>query len=316
MEYLPRCLEALSSQTFKDFEIVVVDNGSVDGSAAYLKTHHPLVTVIELEENLGFAVACNIGAQQSQAKWLALLNNDAFPEPNWLAALMNAVERCPEFSFFASRLIKAAEPTLMDGVGDSYHISGMAWRRYFNFPVGGINHRFEEVFSPCGAAAFYDRDAFLEVGGFDEDYTSYHEDVDLGFRLRLQGHRCLYVPDAVVKHIGSASYGVQSDSQVYHGHRNLVWSYFQNMPGWLFWKYLPAHLIANLIFLLYYTFNGHPRAIWRAKIDAIRGLPVALKKRKEIQKSRKVSLNEISTAFEHGWLEPYLLGFRARTQAR
>ena len=223
MAYLPRCLGAISAQTCRDFEVIVVDNGSTDGSVAYLQEHHPEVTIIALDENLGFAAASNIGAKTAQGKWLALLNNDAFPEPDWLQTLVEATMEHPEYSFFASRLVKANQPDLLDGLGDAYHISGMAWRRYYNFPVDSINHLPEEVFSPCGAAALYNRDGFLDAGGFDEDYTSYHEDVDLGFRLRLRGHRCLYVPEAVVKHVGSASYGVQSDSQIYQGHRNLVW---------------------------------------------------------------------------------------------
>jgi GT2 family glycosyltransferase len=315
-EFLPRCLAAISTQTFTDFEVIVVDNASTDGSIAYLKEHHPDVTVIELEKNLGFAAANNIGARKARGKWLALLNNDAFPEPDWLQSLMDATEKYPGFSFFASQLVKANNPDILDGAGDVYHISGMAWRRYYNFPVDKVPNHVEEVFSPCAAAALYDREAYLDAGGFNEDFTSYHEDVDLGFRLRLQGHRCLYVPSAVVKHIGSASYGVQSDSQVYHGHRNLVWSYFQNMPGWLVWKYLPAHFIANIIFLVYYSFQGLPRAIWRSKLDALRGLPAAFRKRGEIQKKRKVLPTDISAALEHGWLAPYLLGFRARTRSR
>jgi GT2 family glycosyltransferase len=316
VEYLPRCLAAIAAQTFTNFEIIVVDNASTDGSVEYLKDHHPDVTLIELDRNLGFAAANNIGAQNAHGKWLALLNNDAFPEPAWLESLINAARKYPEYSFFASRLVLANQPEILDGMGDVYHISGLAWRRYHQFPMDSVLHNYEEIFSPCGAAAFYDREAFLVAGGFDEDFTSYHEDVDLGFRLRLLGHRCLYVPDAVVMHIGSASYGVQSDTQVYHGHRNLVWSYFQNMPGWLFWKYLPAHLIANVIFLVYYSRRGHSNAIWRSKIDALRGLPTALRKRREIQKKRTISPSAVSTVMEHGWLGPYLLGFRARAHNR
>ena len=312
LEVLPRCLEAVFTQTFRDFEVILVDNASTDGSVAFVHENFPAVKVIVLDENHGFAGANNIGAREAKGKWLALLNNDAFPEPDWLTALYAATQEYPHYALFASRLIQAENPDLLDGSGDVYHISGLAWRRHYNFPVEGVENRVEEVFSPCAAAALYDREAFLEVGGFDEDYRFYHEDVDLGFRLRLHGHRCMYIPGAVVNHLGSASFGKQSAAQVYYGHRNLVWSYFQNMPGYLVWWYLPAHLLANLIFLGYYSLRGHPAAIWRAKWDAVLGLPAALRKRSLIQQRRKVTPAEISRIMEHHWLEPYLLGFRAR----
>lgn len=313
---LPRCLQALSAQTCKDFEVIVVDNASTDGSVAYVQEHYPQVKLIQLETNLGFTAANNLGASQARGEWLALLNNDAFPQPDWLESLLAAVQERPEYTFFASRLVQADRPAYLDGAGDAYHISGMAWRRYYNYPVEAGPQRAEEVFSACAAAGLYRREAYLEVGGMDEVFISYHEDVDLGFRLRLRGHRCLYVPEAVVHHVGSASYGRQSDTQVYYGHRNLVWSYFHNMPGSLVWWYLPAHLLANLLFLAVYSWRGQARAIWRAKLDAMRGLPAALRKRREVQKTRRVSTAEISSALVHGWLEPYLLGYRARRQAR
>jgi GT2 family glycosyltransferase len=142
----------------------------------------------------------------------------------------------------------------------------------------------------------------------------YHEDVDLGFRLRLRGNRCLFIPQAVVRHVGSASTGKKSDFSVYHGHRNLVWSYFQNMPGKLFWKYLPAHLLANVVFLVYYSLRGQASVIWRAKWHAFLGLPRALRKRKIIQRQCRISPDEISRVFEHGWLKPYTEEFRKRSQ--
>jgi len=316
LEHLPKCLESLSAQTVTDFVIIIVDNGSTDGSVEYLREHWPDVKVIELRENRGFAVANNIGAREAKGNWIALLNNDAFPEPDWLENLVEATQKYSEYTVFGSKLIQANNPNLLDGTGDIYHISGLAWRRDYNYPVEDSANSVEEIFSPCAAAALYSRNAFLDVGGFDEDFTSYHEDVDLGFRLRLKGHCCLYVPEAIVKHVGSASLGKQSDSQIYYGHRNLVWSYFQNMPDYLFWIYLPSHLLANLIFMIYYSIRGQAQAIFRAKLDALRGLPKALAKRREIQKTRKVKPSEVSRMMEHGWLKPYLLGFRARQKLR
>jgi GT2 family glycosyltransferase len=163
------------------------------------------------------------------------------------------------------------------------------------------------VFAPCAAAALYRRDALVKVGGFDESYFAYLEDVDLGFRLRLAGYRCLYVPDAVVRHVGSATTGGQrSDFSVYHGHRNLVWTYFKNMPWPLFWLYLPQHILLNFVSIVYFALRGQGRVILRAKWDALKGLPRILKERRRIQKSRRVSSSELRRVMTKGLLTPYL----------
>jgi GT2 family glycosyltransferase len=310
--HLPRCLEALRHQTFTDFEVLVIDNGSIDNSVDELEQRWPDVQVTRLNKNVGFAVANNLGARLARGKWLALLNSDAFPEPDWLENLLNAAGNNPEFSFFASRQIQADAPELLDGTGDVLHISGLAWRRYSGFPAAQFGLEPGEVFSPCAAAALYSRQAFLQVGGFDEDFFSYHEDVDLGFRLRLQGFRCFYVPNAVVKHIGSASIGAKSHFAIYHWQRNMVWSFVQNTPSALLWRSLPVHLIANIIYLVGYTMRGRGTVVLKAKKDALRGLSRALQKRREIQKMRKISSEELFQKMEHGMLQPYLVGYNIR----
>ena len=145
------------------------------------------------------------------------------------------------------------------------------------------------------------RDIFLKAGGFDEDYFCYAEDIDLGFRLRLLGDRCLYVPDAVVHHKGSASTGKRRDFSIYHGHRNLVWAYVKNMPGPLFWLYLPLHVALNAASIVWYLLKGRWRVILKAKWDAIKGLPGMWKKRRAIQARRSVSGWEIRKTMEKGW---------------
>ena len=312
--YLPRCLTALSLQTFHKFEVIIVDNGSTDGVLDKLSYDYPnLILHIEfLSSNLGFAVANNLGARLARGQWLALLNADAFPEPAWLAKLLVAANKYPEYSCFSSRQIQANTPEFLDGAGDSYHVSGMAWRNKMAYPANDYALNNKEIFSPCAAAALYLRTAFLEVSGFDEDFFSYYEDVDLGFRLRLQGYRSLYVPDAIVHHVGSATFGALSNFAFYQSHRNLVWTFFKNMPTGLLWRYLPAHIIANLIYVIYYTIRGRGKVLWRAKWDALCRLPKVLKKRKEIQKIRKVTDRELLHIMEHGWLQPFLLGYRLR----
>ena len=312
MVYLPRCFSSLKNQTYQDFEIIIIDNGSTDGSLAGIKKKYPHLHIRtkELDENTGFAFANNIGARLACGKWLALLNADAFPETDWLENLVKAAEQYPN-AFFASRQIQADAPSLLDGEGDLYHVSGLAWRRNYGRPLQG-KYEIEEIFSPCAAAALYPRQAFLDVGGFDEDYFAYHEDVDLGFRLRLQGLRCYYVPQAIVHHIGSATTSKLSDFVIYHGHRNLVWTYQKNMPSLLFWLYLPLHLLTNLYFLLSFSLKGRGKAIWRAKIDALKGLRKMQHKRKEIQASRIVSTKEIYLVLERGFFAPLRVSIQRR----
>jgi GT2 family glycosyltransferase len=310
--YLHRCLAALSMQTLKKIEVIIVDNGSTDGSVDNLRQFYPNLELhIEgLNRNLGFAVANNFGARIARGQWLALLNADAFPASDWVERLFEAAEKMPN-AFFASRQIQADTPGLLDGEGDVYHISGLAWRRNYGFPVQE-KREFEEIFSPCAAAALYPRQSFLDVGGFDEDYFSYQEDVDLGFRLRLKGLHCFYVPQAVVHHVGSASTGKQSDFAIYYGHRNLVWTYIKNMPAPLFWIFMPLHILANIITILRFFLTGHGKAIWRAKRDAILGFKLMLDKRRKLQQERQDSIREIYLNMNRDLLAPLRVSLQRR----
>ena len=317
-KYLPRCLESLAQQTFPDFEVIIVDNGSRDGGMAGLAQKHLNLNlkVEQLPANLGFAVANNCGARLAQGKWLVLLNTDAFPEPDWLEKLLQAAQRHPEYASFASRQLQANAPEFLDGAGDAYHISGWAWRVSFGYPAKryGLDER--EPFSPCAAAAMYLRDAFWDVGGFDEDFFSYYEDVDLGFRLRLKGYRSLYVPTAVVHHVGSATFGERSDFVYYYVQRNFIWIFIKNMPSAMLWRYLPAHILANLFHVFYFTLHRRGRLAWQAKYDAVKELPKIMEKRRVIQKGRKSTNSELLRTMERGWLQPYLLGHRLRALRR
>jgi GT2 family glycosyltransferase len=312
--HLDRCLTCLVAQTYKYFEAIIIDNGSTDNCTSKVKDRWPelVLHVKHLNENQGFASANNIGARLARGHWLVLLNADAFPEPEWLESLIATSELHPQFASFSSRQLQTNHPKFLDGAGDAYHVSGFAWRRYIGYPAIGYGEKMTELFSPCAAAAMYLREAFLEVGGFDEDFFSYFEDVDLGFRLQLRGYRCLYAPDAVVHHVGSATFGKRSDFAFYHSHRNLIWTFVKNMPSLMFWRYLPAHIMANLIYICYYILRGRGKILWKAKLDALRGLPEVLRKRRDIQLKRKITNRELLKVMEHGWLQPYLLEYHLR----
>jgi GT2 family glycosyltransferase len=293
--FLERCLLALMDQTLKPHEIILVDNASSDGSVEIAR-RFPLVRLIALDQNTGFARGNNLAieAASAESEWIALINPDAFAEPRWLEALLVAAESNPGFYVFGSKLVNAVDPVVLDGAGDVYHLSGLVWRIGHGSPVPTSAENEREVFSPCAAAALYRRSALSETGGFDEDYFCYVEDVDLGFRLRLAGHKAMYVPDAVVHHVGSATTGGQhSDFSVYHGHRNLVWTFVKNMPGALFWLLLPLHLMMNVTMVVWFIARGQGRVILRAKWDAIKELPRMWAKRKQIQAGRVATVLEI-----------------------
>ncbi|HXK60182.1 MAG TPA: glycosyltransferase family 2 protein [Acidobacteriota bacterium] len=303
---LQRCLCTLKAQSRPPEKIILVDNGSTDGSADRAVKMCPGIEIFRLDSNLGFAKASNLGVQAANGvEWVVLLNNDAFCDPTWLENLVDAIEKYPQFSSFASRIVSHQDPNILDSAGDVYHVCGFAWKRLHGQAETEFGKRPLEVFSASGTAAVYKRSVFLELGGFDEDFFCYFEDVDLGFRLHLAGHRVLFVPTALVHHLGSKTWGEKSDLCLYYGHRNLIWTFFKNMPAPLLAWYLPQHLLFNLLVLAWYTARGQGRAVFRAKIDAILGLPAFLKKRRMVQKTRKASSFGIRRLMARGLTLPY-----------
>jgi GT2 family glycosyltransferase len=311
-DLLTRCLESVAQQRRRPDHIIVVDNGSSDDSLARAEPWLRDVELIRLSSNVGFARANNIAAEAARGfDAIALLNPDAVAEPDWLEALVSAMEREPDAAGFASQMLLASTPQYLDGAGDSYHVSGRAWRNGHRLPSRDWPAKDVEVFAPCAAAALYRREAFDEVGGFDEQYFCYFEDVDLGFRLRLRGYRFLYVHAAVVRHVGSALSGYRSNFAVYHGERNAVWTFIKDMPGPLLWLYLPQHIALNVAALFYYPWRGQGKVVFCAKLDALRGLRSILKRRKLVQRGRRVDAWMLRRALRRGALAPY----RARYSA-
>jgi GT2 family glycosyltransferase len=292
-QLLEKCLDTLSRQTLQPEKVIIIDNSSRDGSTDYAE-QNTNVTLRNLDTNLGFAAANNRALTECETEYVVLLNPDAFPEPEWLEQLVEAANSEPDAVAFGSRQMIYVSSDLLDGIGDAYHISGLAWRERHGAQQQPVDLEQREIFSPCAAAALYRRQAIVDVGGFDEDFFCYMEDVDLGFRLRLAGYKAMYVPDAVVNHIGSATTGgQQSDFSVYHGHRNLVWTYIKNMPGVLFWLLLPYHMLLNIFTIGWFVVRGQGSVILRAKWDAMMGIPAMWRKRKVIQSNRTASLKDI-----------------------
>ncbi len=285
-----KSLAALERQRFRDFLMVVVDNNSTDDSVSSIRRNHPSVSVLSTGANRGFAGGVNHALRHIRlGPWVALLNPDAFPHEDWLGNLVASAEQHPKHAAFGSRMFSDANQQHLDGIGDAYHVSGLPWRRGHGCADSARYDTEREIFAPCAAAALYSTEALEAVGLLDEDFFLYVEDVDLGFRLQLAGYRAMYVPNARIQHLGSAFVGKLSDSQVYHGHRNVVWAYVKNMPGMLFWIFLPVHLALNVFTLVWFSLRGNGGVIFRAKLDAIRGIRHYWKKRQAIQSARKAS---------------------------
>ncbi len=312
-ELLKDCLKSLTDQRRPPDHVIVVDNNSTDQSLELAAGPLRSAELIRLPSNVGFAKANNIAARAAHGfDAFALLNPDAVAEAGWLEALVRAADLEPTAASFASQMRLAESPEYLDGAGDSYHVSGRAWRnghrqRWIEWPRDTV-----EVFAPCAAAALYRRAPFEEVGGFDETFFCYFEDVDLGFRLRLNGYRSVYVPAAIVSHVSSASSGYRSDFAVYHGERNAVWTFVKDMPGPLFWMYLPQHVALNVAALLYYPRRGQGRLVLRAKLDALRRLPSIVRLRRDVQRQRRVGSWALRRAMRRGVGVPYFARYSAQ----
>jgi GT2 family glycosyltransferase len=275
--FLRLCLGSLQEQSFGDFETVLVDNGSTDGSRSFVEEHIPGVKVVPLGENRGIAAAFNAGIGASGAEYVALLNNDTEQDPGWLGALVLAAEDHPESGLFASKLVDFHDRRVLDGAGDAMRLSGLPYRLGHGERDSGRFHTPGYVFGACAAAALYRRDMFDEVGLFDEDFVSYCEDGDLSFRAQLAGYRCFYVPGAVVYHMGSASTGNSFSLLV------------KNLPLSVVPHVLPFFVAGQLGRLLTAAATGSLRAHLEGLAGAWRHLPLMREKRAEIQKRKKLS---------------------------
>lgn len=222
--------------------------------------------IIHSENNLGFATANNLAAKEATGNWLALLNPDAFAHTDWLAKLLSATSLAPNVTMVGSTQYMALEDGVFDGIGDELHAFGLAYRSGFGKPVHEIHNR--ESFAPCGAGALLHKDTFLRLGGFDESFFCYHEDVDLAYRMRLDGGICIQSAEAKIDHISSGISGRASDFAIYHGTRNRIWTFLKNTPTGLLFFLLPGHLMMNLLMFIWSIFRSkRAKPTWRGMRD-------------------------------------------------
>ena len=317
---LEECLESLKKQSFRDFEVIVVDNGSTDGSVELLESNYSdFAGLLKLDRNYGFAGGNNRGIEQSRGKYIVLLNNDTSADMRWLEELYNAMERGPEVGMCASKLLVYDQRDLIDAVGHLMYPDGLnRGRGRFEKDVGQYD-RLEEVFFPPGCGAIYSRRMLDEIGLFDEDFFSYGDDTDIGLDGRLAGWKCLYVPGAVVYHKISGSAGRYSEFKAFHVERNRVWiavKYFPTVPLIL----SVYHTAVRFALQAYGALAGKGASgkfadessawrlvvvLFRAYCSALRGLPRMWSKRRQIRRLQRVSDKEFAL-----WLRTYRISAR------
>jgi GT2 family glycosyltransferase len=287
-ELLPICLDSLRRQSMPA-DVIVVDDGSTDGSAGLVRERYPEVRLIELGENRGFAAAVNAGIRASRSDCVALLNNDAEAAPGWLAGLVEALDTHADAGSAASKMLDYADRTRIDGAGDAFTWVGNAYRIGHGERDLGQYDAPAWVFGACAGAAIYRRQMLDALGLFDEAFFAYYEDADLSFRAQLAGYSCRYVPEAVVYHVGSATTGRSSDRTLYLQTRNRIALVLKNYPARFLAEKLPQVLRFQLDVLRRAQASGRLPIVARALQGAAADAPRALHARRATQHLRTVS---------------------------
>ena len=300
--FLQTCLTALRQQTFREFETILVDNGSSDGSAEYVRLHFPEVKLIALAENLGFTGGNIAGWEQSQGEMVILLNNDTEAHPQWLQEIHNAGREFPAAGSFASKMLLFDDRARIDNCGFALTSAGVTLDRGRGEPDGPQWQISGKVFGACGGAAVYRRSMLEEIGFLDPDFFMTYEDVDLSFRAQLAGHECVFVAGAIVYHRYRATMAMYPARQAFFSQRNIEFVYLKNMPlGPLLFS-LPLRLLYELGGAAFFFRQGAGKAFLKAKLDALRKLPLVLPKRRAIQSRRKISSRHLRSMMQKHWL--------------
>ncbi|HXD55763.1 MAG TPA: glycosyltransferase family 2 protein [Solirubrobacteraceae bacterium] len=301
-ELLEKMLPSLAAQTYPDFATLVVDDCSTDDSVAYLRRAWPDVEVVELAENSGVTAAMNAAVTRPRSELVALFNNDMELRPECLAELVAALDAHAEAGSSTPKMLDFNDRNVLDGAGDLLNWRGGGRRRGHGERDVGQYETPEEIFGPCGGAAMYRRAVLEQVGGFDEAYHAYYEDIDWAFRAQLAGHSCRYVPSAVLHHHGSATLGKgMTDFNAHRLWRNPIWLIAKCFPLRCLLRHAPS-LLRGQAGNLYTALRERKLRVWaRAMRDAARGLPAALRKRGEVQRSRTVTIARLEQAARAGW---------------
>jgi len=302
--WLKGCFEGLARQEFKDFAVVFVDNGSTDGSPDLARQLRSDVRLVSLGENRGFAAAVNAGIAATTSPYVALLNTDTRAGSAWLGALVRALEESPpDVAAVASRMLRMDDPGTIDDAGDALCWTGAAVKVGHGRPAAEFAHR-REVFSPSAGASLYKRSFLEEMGGFDECFFAYLEDVDLGLRGRLRGYRFVFEPAAEVLHEGHGS-GLRWGSYVQLLTRNRLLLFGKNVPLGLLLRRLGPLFRGQLYFFLAYR---SPYRSLAGYASFLRLLPHVVRERRRMRRFRRITPGELDRMLDTGADEPLLRG--------
>ena len=258
--FIGNCLDSLKAQEYKDFEIIVVDNDSKDGSADTVAKDYPWVRLKRLDQNYGFSRAVNEGLRMSEAPFVVLLNSDTEADPGFVGSLVSTIKKDENIFSVASKMIQMKRPEKLDGAGDLYSAFGWAYARGKGRSSSGYR-KYAKVFAACGGAALYRRSILDEIGWFDEFHFAYLEDTDIGYRARIMGYKNIYCPEAVVYHVGSGATGSRyNDLKIRISARNNMYVIMKNMPVLQILLNLPFLLLGFTIKAIFFILTGHGRA--------------------------------------------------------
>ena len=256
-KYLKDCLDALLVQDFPSFEIVVVDNGSKDGSVTYLKKNYPQVRIIALKENTGFCGAVNAGIHTSNAEYILLLNNDTIVQEGFIKALVQAIKKSPDIFSCQAKMLQMHDKGKIDDAGNYYCALGWAFADGKGKPEENYNKR-KKIFASCAGAAIYRKSILNEIGCFDEEHFAYLEDLDIGYRARLYGYENWFCPKARVYHVGSGTSGSRYNLfKIRYSSRNNVYMIYKNMPLWQIVLNFPFFLVGFGIKTMFFACQGY-----------------------------------------------------------
>ncbi len=291
-DLLGECLDSLRLQTYLPSQVIVVDNGSGDGSQAMIRAHYQEVTLIEMGENKGFSIANNVGIERATGDYIALLNNDLIVHQEWMARMVAALDADLSLGSCACKMLLYDQRTILDSAGITVRTNGTGRNRGLFERDGESYQHPARVFGPCAGAAMYRATLFEDIGVFDEDLYIYFEDVDLAFRAQLAGYDCLYVPHAIVYHHHSAS-GGRFGKKYFYVARNSLLVILKNMPTPLLRRYLAQVVAVSLSYAIYSGMIGETRVYLQVCASTLRLLPRILYKRRRIQQAARRDSEEI-----------------------
>ncbi|TAK89108.1 glycosyltransferase family 2 protein [Patescibacteria group bacterium] len=297
-EHLTECLNALKKQTFTDFETIVVDNGSTDGSVALIENKFPNVVLVRLPKNIGFAGGVNSGIKIARGEYISLLNNDAIAEPTWLEELIDAMKHA---DMAAAKILHYDDHTLVDSTGDFVSKWGLSYPRQRDQKDDVEYTGYPEIFAASGGANICKREVYDAIGLLDEDFFAYSEDVDFGFRARLAGFKIVLAPKARVYHHIGATSGKLGHFARRQSLKNTNYLYLKNMPSPLFWKLLPRFMFVQTLLFLAAIKAGAITVALSAYGECLLKLPKTLAKRRQIQSKRKLTSRQVEDLLTDHW---------------